>query len=172
MTFLMGGWRNGRRGGLKIPCPQGRVGSIPTPPRFSLMNIWFMSTEPDDYPWESLAREGRCRWDGVKGTAAQKFMREMAPGDLVVGYESSPVKAITALARVASGPYLDSTDPEGKRHVIDLVPDRRLSHPIPLAELRAHPILGNMKSVRMPRLSISPVTAAEWKAIRKLGGMV
>ncbi len=131
-----------------------------------------MSTEPDDYPWASLYRETRARWDGVRGTAAQKFMREMTPGDLVVGYESSPVKAIMALARVAGRPYLDSTDPEGKRHVIDLVPDRRLPRSIPLAELRAHPILRNMKSVRMPRLSISPISAAEWKAIRKLGGMV
>lgn len=136
------------------------------------MNVWFMSTESEDYPWESLFRELRARWDGVKGTAAQKFMREMAPGDLVVGYESSPVKAITALARVAGRPYLDATDPDGKRHVIDLVPEKRLPRPIPLAMLRSHPVLKNMKSVRMPRLSISPVTAAEWKAIRKLGRMV
>ncbi len=129
-------------------------------------NAWFFSTEPDEYPWDNVFREKRVRWDGIRGTAARRWMRDIQPGDLVLGYHSSPEKALVCLARAAGAAYPDPKDPDWL--VIDLAPLRWLKRRVPLAELRAEKGLADMKFLRMPRLSVSPVAPAERKVLSRL----
>jgi predicted RNA-binding protein with PUA-like domain len=129
-------------------------------------NVWFFSTEPGEYPWDIVFKEKRVRWDGIRGTAARKWMRSIAEGDLVLGYHSSPEKAFVCLARAVSTAYPDPKDENWL--AIDLAPVRWLQKRVPLADMRAHPGLAAMSFLRMPRLSVSPVKAAEQKILSKL----
>lgn len=124
---------------------------------------WFFSTEPDAYPWDNVFKKKRVRWDGIRGTAARKWMREIKTGDMVLGYHSSPEKAFVCLAKAVSEAYPDPKDADWL--VIDLAPAKWLKRRVPLSELRAHGGLTAMKFLRMPRLSVSPVTAAERKIL-------
>jgi predicted RNA-binding protein with PUA-like domain len=130
------------------------------------MNTWFFSTEPDDYPWDNVFKEKRVRWDGIRGTAARRWMRDIAKGDLVLGYHSSPEKAFVCLAKAASEAYPDPKDADWL--VIDLAPVKWLKRRVPLADMRAQKGLEAMKFLRMPRLSVSPVADAERKILSRL----
>jgi predicted RNA-binding protein with PUA-like domain len=123
---------------------------------------WFFSTEPDEYPWQNVFREKNVRWDGIRGTAARRWMRDIRVKDLILGYHSSPEKAFVCLARAASLAYPDPKDPDWL--ALDVAWEGWLSRPVPLAAMRAHPGLSQMKFLRMPRLSVSPVHDSE-KAI-------
>lgn len=129
-------------------------------------NTWFFSTEPDSYPWSNVERGKRVRWDGIRGTAARKWMREIQPGDRILGYHSSPEKAMVCLARAAGAAVPDPKDENWL--VIDVAFDKWLKRPVPLAELRSQKGLAQMKFVRMPRLSVSPVSEGEKKILAKL----
>jgi len=137
------------------------------------MNYWLFSTEPDSYPWQKVESEKTVRWDGIRGGAAQKYMRLIRPGDLIAAYHSAPEKAVVGIAEARSVSYSDPTVPpeeKDKWHVIDVGWKRWLSRPVPIAQMRASRALLRMKFLIMPRLSISPVTPAEWKTILKLAG--
>ena len=127
---------------------------------------WFFSTEPGVYPWSNVEREGKVRWDGIRGTAARKWLREVKPGDLILGYHSSPEKAFMCLAKAASEAYPDPKDPDWL--AIDVAWGKKVKRPVPLSEMRAAKALAAMKFVRMPRLSVSPVTPAALKILSKL----
>jgi predicted RNA-binding protein with PUA-like domain len=147
------------------------------------MRYWLMKSEPDEFSIDDLVAAPRqtTPWFGVRNYQARNFMRdEMRVGDGVLFYHSScPEPGIAGLAEVASAAYTDATqfdrksdyyDPKSTRdaprwlHVdVKLVKKTRL---VPLAELRAHPELENMVILRRGnRLSITPVTPAEWRFI-------
>lgn len=130
------------------------------------MTAWFFSTEPEVYPWSNVEQKGKVRWDGIRGTAARKWLREVKPGDLILGYHSSPEKAFVCLAKAASAAYPDPKDQDWL--ALDVKWGKWLKRPAPLSELRAHKGLALMKFVRMPRLSVSPVTPAEQKILSGL----
>ncbi|MGQ0645654.1 MAG: EVE domain-containing protein [Elusimicrobiota bacterium] len=128
-------------------------------------SAWFFSTEPEEYPWDNVFQK-RSLWDGIRGTAARKWMRGIEPGDLVLGYHSSPEKAFVCLAKAAGRAYPDPKDPDWL--VVNLKPVRWLARRVPLAEMRAEKALKDMAFLRMPRLSVSPVSAAEKAALSRL----
>ncbi|MBI4396450.1 MAG: EVE domain-containing protein [Elusimicrobia bacterium] len=128
--------------------------------------LWWFSTEPDVYPWDVVFKEKRVRWDGIRGAAARKWMREIRKGDLVLGYHSSPEKSFVCLARAEGEAYPDPKDSEWL--AIDLSPLIWLARRVPLEELRRHESLRDMKFLRMPRLSVSPVTEAQSKILSML----
>jgi predicted RNA-binding protein with PUA-like domain len=130
------------------------------------VSVWFFSTEPDVYPWTVVEKEKKVRWDGIRGTAARKWMREIRPGDLILGYHSSPEKAFVCLAAAASEAYPDPKDPDWL--AIDVAWGKWVKRRVPLAEMRGKKGLAAMKFVRMPRLSVSPVTPAEIKVLSGL----
>jgi len=150
------------------------------------MRHWLMKSEPSEVSIDDLAKlpEQTVPRFGVRNYQARNYMRdEMQPGDPVLFYHSScPEPGVAGFARVASKPYPDDTqfetggkyfDPKSKRenprwvHVdVQFVKKIRL---IPLAELRAHPALADMRILQKGnRLSITPVTPAEWAAIESL----
>jgi predicted RNA-binding protein with PUA-like domain len=147
------------------------------------MNYWLMKSEPDEFSIDDLVKAPKqtTAWFGVRNYTARNFMRDdMRVGDGVLFYHSScPEPGIAGLARVASTPYPDESqfdrkgeyyDPKATRAsprwmLVDVKLDRK-TRLMPLAEMREHRALAKMLTLRRGnRLSITPVTEAEWKFI-------
>jgi predicted RNA-binding protein with PUA-like domain len=129
---------------------------------------WLVKEEPDHYNYDALVRDGRTVWAGVKNPLAQKHLRSVRTGDRIFYYHTGKEKAVVAIAKAASDAYADPNDKDGKLVVIDVVPERRLTRPVTLAEIKADTSFASFPLVRMSRLSVMPVTDAEWKRIEKL----
>lgn len=134
------------------------------------MANWLVKEEPDHYSFDALARDGRTVWAGVKNPLAQKHLRGIRKGDRVLYYHTGKEKAVVAIARAATDAYPDPKDKTGKLAVVDLVPERRLERPVTLAEIKADAAFSSFPLVRLSRLSVMPVTDAEWKRIEKMSG--
>jgi predicted RNA-binding protein with PUA-like domain len=134
----------------------------------SAPQTWLVKEEPENYPYEQLARDGKTVWAGVKNPLAQKHLRGIRRGDRILYYHTGKVKAIVGVARAADDAYPDPADKTGTAHVVDIVPDHPLRHPVTLAAVKAEPALASFPLVRMGRLSVMPVTEAEWVRLEKM----
>lgn len=131
---------------------------------------WLVKSEPNTYAYADLERDGRTVWDGVRNNAAALHLKAMAEGDEVLFYHSQEGLAVVGIARVVRTAFPDASDPAGRFVAVELAPARQLKRPVSLAEMKAEPALAEMAMLRQGRLSVSPVTGAEWKAILKLAG--
>ncbi|WP_240125402.1 EVE domain-containing protein [Thermomonas alba] len=148
---------------------------------------WMMKSEPDTFSIDDLARVGREPWTGVRNYQARNFMRDgMQVGDGVMIYHSNcKVPGIAGLATVASHAYPDPTqfdpdseyfDPKSRREsprwqLVDVAFERKLRRLIPLQEIRRHAdALGDgfPLTARGNRLSVFPLTAAQWQLLLSL----
>jgi predicted RNA-binding protein with PUA-like domain len=130
---------------------------------------WLVKSEPFKYSFEQLVREGRTHWDGVRNFEARNNLRAMARGDLLLFYHSNEGLAVVGVARVAREAYPDPTAPGEDWSVVDVEPVAPLPEPVPLATIRATPVLASMALLRRSRLSVTPVTPAEFDAVVRLG---
>ena len=131
---------------------------------------WLFKTEPGAYSWQQLERDGRTVWDGVKNALALKHLAGVAEGDEVLVYHTGDEKAAVGIARVLRGAYPDPKARDAKLVVVDLAPLRVLSKPVSLAAMRTNPKLAGFDLLRLPRLSVMPVSAAYWTAILRMAG--
>jgi len=131
---------------------------------------WLFKTEPSAYSWEQLERDGRTVWDGVKNALALKHLAAVAEGDEVLVYHTADEKAAVGIARVVRGAYPDPKARDAKLVVVDLAPLRALPSPVTLAAMRTNPKLAGFDLLRLPRLSVMPVSAAYWTAILRMAG--
>src|SRR5262245_42686019 len=131
------------------------------------MAQWLVKEEPEHYGFDSLVRDRKTVWAGVKNPLAQKHLREIRRGDRIFYYHTGKEKAVVATAKAASDAYPDPKDDSGKLSVVDIVPDERLPRPVTLAEIKADKAFASFPLVRMSRLSVMPVTDAEWSRIEK-----
>lgn len=129
---------------------------------------WLVKEEPEHYSFDALTRDGQTTWSGVKNPLAQKHLRGIRKGDRIFYYHTGKEKAVVATARAASDAYTDPKDKAGKLSVVDVVPDKALARPVTLAEIKADPAFASFPLVRMSRLSVMPVTDAEWKRIESM----
>ena len=129
-----------------------------------------MKEEPEHYSYDQLEQDRRTVWAGVKNPLAQKHLRTIRKGDRIFYYHTGKQKAVVATARAAGDAYPDPKDPSGKLYVVDVVADRKLPRPVTLAEIKADRAFAAFPLVRMSRLSVMPVTDAEWKRIETLAG--
>jgi predicted RNA-binding protein with PUA-like domain len=129
---------------------------------------WLLKTEPTAYSWEQLERDGRTTWDGVKNALALKHLAAVAKGDEVLVYHTGDVKAAVGVARVVRGAYPDPKQKDARFVVVDLEPVRALPRLVTLAEMRADRKLAGFDLLRLPRLSVMPVSAAQWAEILRL----
>ncbi len=127
------------------------------------MAYWLLKTDPEEYAWQDLVRERSTLWDGVTNPLAQKYLREMLPGDQLVIYETGQVRAACGLARVVGAPVVDPTDSAGKRVVVPVEVDGELHRAVGLGELRCDPLFQDSPLVRQGRLSVVPLTAKQWR---------
>jgi predicted RNA-binding protein with PUA-like domain len=131
--------------------------------------MWLLKTEPGDYSWDQLAKAGRARWDGVRNPAAIRNLAAMKPGDRVLVYHTGDEKAVVGIAEVVGAAYPDPKFPGGKLVVVDLEARARLARPVTLAEMKALAEFNDSPLVRQGRLSVVPITAAQWKAVEARG---
>ena len=128
-----------------------------------------MKSEPEAYAWTDLVRDGRTAWTGVRSFAARLHLNAMQPGDPVLFYESMTTKAVVGLAEVARPAYPDTTADEEGWVAVDLKAVRPLAHLVALEAIKAERSLAKMVLLRISRLSVQPVTPAEFARIVKLG---
>ncbi len=132
---------------------------------------WLLKTEPTTYSYDQLEKEGRTTWDGVRNNLALAHLRTMKAGDRVLIYHTGAEKAVIGLAKVAKAAYPDPKQDDPKHVVVDVIPERRLERPVTLAEVKAEASLKDLALVRMGRLSVMPVTPAQWKRLLEMGGL-
>lgn len=132
------------------------------------MKHWLMKSEPEAYSWAQLVKEKRTSWNGVRNYQANNNMKAMQIGDEAFFYHSNEDRAIVGLMKIVKLWHPDPSDETGRFGMVDVAPVRALAHPISLATIKNEPRLGNMALVKQSRLSVSPVTAAEWKIILSL----
>jgi predicted RNA-binding protein with PUA-like domain len=131
-------------------------------------NYWLVKQEPEAYSWATFLKEGRTAWTGVRNFQARNNLRAMQKNDLVLFYHSVSEKQVVGLARVEKEAYADPTATEGDWSVVDLRPVKTLKEPVALETIKADKILKDMPLVRQSRLSVTPLTAAQFKRILKL----
>ena len=131
------------------------------------MARWLFKTEPGEYSFERLVREGRARWDGVANAVALKHLRAVKKGDAVLIYHTGDVKACVGLAKAVSDAYPDPAAGDPRIAVVDLAPDRALARPVTLAQVKADARFarGDFALVRIGRLSVMPVPDDLWDAL-------
>jgi predicted RNA-binding protein with PUA-like domain len=132
------------------------------------MAQWLVKEEPEHYGYEQLERDRKTVWAGVKNPLAQKHLRGIRKGDRIFYYHTGKEKSVVAIAKAATDAYADPNDDAGKLFVVDVVPEKRLARPVTLAEIKGDGAFASFPLVRMSRLSVMPVTDAEWTRIEKL----
>lgn len=134
------------------------------------MAYWLMKSEPAAYSWDQMVKDKKTGWSGVRNYQAANNMKTMAIGDGCFFYHSNEGKEIVGVVRVSKLYHPDPSDTEGKFGMVEVAVQNPFSKPVTLEEIKNHPLLRNMVFVRQSRLSVSPVTPAEWKVICKMGG--
>ncbi|MCC6157509.1 MAG: EVE domain-containing protein [Deltaproteobacteria bacterium] len=134
------------------------------------MKYWLIKTEPGSYSWEQFVRDQRTFWNGVRNYQARINLRAMAVGDLCLFYHSVSDKAVMGLARVVREAYPDHTADDGEWVMVDVEPVRALGLPVTIDMVKARPDLADMVLVKNSRLSVQPVTKAQFDAVVKMGG--
>jgi len=132
------------------------------------MNHWLVKQEPESYSFAAFQKEGRAAWTGVRNFQARNNLRAMKKGDLVCYYHSGEEKQVVGLARVEKAAYPDPTAREGDWSCVDLVPVAPLVKPVPLSVIKTDAVLKEMLLVRNTRLSVVPVTPAQFERLLKL----
>jgi len=133
------------------------------------MNYWLVKSEPEAYSWTQFVKDGKTAWTGVRNFQARNNLRAMKKGDQVCFYHSVSDKHIIGVARVAKEFYPDSTAEEGDWSCVDLEPVKPLNNPVSLETIKVDKILQSMPLVKQSRLSVTPLTEAQFKRVLALG---
>jgi len=129
---------------------------------------WLVKSEPESYSWDDLVKDGKTAWTGVRNYQARNNLRAMKKGDPVLFYHSVSDKELVGLAKVATEAYPDKTAKEGDWSCVDLVPQKPLKKRLHLDQLKSDPILKEMPLVKNSRISVTPLTEAQFKRIMEL----
>ncbi len=132
------------------------------------MAQWLFKSDPDTYSFEHLEREGKTVWDGVSNSLALKHLRSVHNGDAVLIYHTGDEKAIVGLAEAVSDAYPDPKQNDPRLTVVKVKAVRRLPHSVPLSKVKQQPALKDFALVRMSRLSVMPVSEAQWKLLMEM----
>jgi predicted RNA-binding protein with PUA-like domain len=134
----------------------------------SFMAYWLLKTEPSTYSYSDLERDKKATWDGVTNPVALKNIRSMARGDRAFIYHTGDEKCIVGIAEIVSDPYPDPKARDARIVVVDLAPKERLTTTVSLAAVKARKEFSDFALVRIARLSVMPVSPAQWKALLRM----
>ena len=128
---------------------------------------WLFKTEPGEYSYDDLEKDGKTVWSGVHNPLALKYLREMRVGDQILVYHTGSEKSIVGMAEAISDPYPDPNESyEGdKLVVINIKPTRRFRNRVNLHQIKACQDLEEFDLVRLPRLSIVPINNNHWQVL-------
>ena len=132
------------------------------------MNYWLLKEEPKNYSFDILEREKNTTWDGIKNNLALKYIKQIKKGDELFIYHSGMEKLIIGIAKATSKPYPDPNQNNEKLLVFDIKIKKRLKRAISLKEIKSNSIFKDFELVRLPRLSVMPVSQKYWNYIIKL----
>ena len=137
------------------------------------MRYWLFKSEPSTWSWAQQVARGDTgeEWDGVRNYQARNFMREMAVGDRGFFYHSQSEKAVVGLVEVIAPAHPDSTTDDARWDCVDIKALSPLVRSVTLDEIKADLALAEMVLVKNSRLSVQPVTDAEFAHICALGGL-
>jgi predicted RNA-binding protein with PUA-like domain len=152
-----------------------------------MKNFWLVKQEPSSYSWSDFVRDRGTSWTGVRNYTARNNLRRMGKSDEVLFYHSGEEKAVVGIAKVTRTAYQDPTAKQGRAisksprrsgdrrslqedwSTVDLAPLRALRRAVTLRQIKDQPRLKKMQLVRQSRLSVMPVTAAEFQTIVRVG---
>ncbi len=129
---------------------------------------WLFKEEPTHYSFDDLVKDRSTVWSGVKNPLAQKHLHSVKKGDRIFYYHTGNEKAVVGIAKALGHAYADPADKAGKQAVVDVSPVRKLERPVTLAEIKADRRFASFPLTRLPRLSVMPVSDAEWQTIEKM----
>ena len=129
---------------------------------------WLFKEEPTHYSYDDFVADKKTTWSGVKNPVAQKNLRSVKRGERVFYYHTGDEKAIVGVAKALSDAYPDPADKTGKAFVVDIAPVKKLARPVTLKEIKADAWFETFPLVRVARLSVMPVTDAQWERIERM----
>ncbi len=132
------------------------------------MAFWLLKTEPSTYSFADLRREGEARWDGVANPQALANLRSMKPGDRALVYHTGDERAAVGVAEVTRGAYPDPAGRDPRLVVVDLRAGEPLPRPVPLDALKREAHFAGSPLLKQGRLSVVPLTEAQWRAVERL----
>jgi predicted RNA-binding protein with PUA-like domain len=129
---------------------------------------WLFKEEPSHYGFDALVKDKKTVWSGVRNPLAQKHLRSVKKGDRIFYYHTGDEKSVVGVAKALGDAYADPGDKSGKAAVVDVGPVKKLARPVALAEIKADSAFKDFALVRISRLSVMPVSDAEWTRIESL----
>jgi predicted RNA-binding protein with PUA-like domain len=129
---------------------------------------WLFKEEPSHYGFDALVKDKKAVWSGVKNPLAQKHLRAVRKGDRIFYYHTGDEKAVVGVARAVTDAYADPEDKTGRQAVVDIAAVSKLPRPVTLGSIKADPAFKDFALVRISRLSVMPVSDAEWKRIETM----
>ena len=129
---------------------------------------WLFKEEPTHYSYDDLARDKKTSWTGVRNPLAQKHLRSVKKDDRIFFYHTGDQKSVVGVAKALGAAYPDPADKTGKLFAVDVGPVKKLPKPVTLASIKADKSFATFALVRMSRLSVMPVSDAEWTRIEKM----
>ena len=129
---------------------------------------WLFKEEPSHYSFDDFVKDKSTTWSGVRNPVAQRHLHAVKKGDRIFYYHTGDEKAIIGVAKAVGNAYPDPDDASGKFAVVDVTPVRKLNRPVTLKEIKADPAFKTFPLVRISRLSVMPVSDAEWARIEKM----
>jgi predicted RNA-binding protein with PUA-like domain len=132
------------------------------------MATWLLKSDPEHYSYADLERDRKTVWDGVSNPLALQNLRRARRGDRALIYHTGGEKAVVGIAEIASDPYPDPKRKDPRFAVVDVAAHERLKRPVRLDEIKRHPALRHFDLVRLPRLSVMPVSDEQWTTILAL----
>jgi predicted RNA-binding protein with PUA-like domain len=129
---------------------------------------WLFKEEPSNYSFDTLVKDKKTVWSGVKNPLAQKHLRSVKKGDRIFYYHTGDERSVIGIAKALGDAYTDPADKAGKAAVVDVGPVKKLARPVTLAEIKADAAFKDFALVRISRLSVMPVSDAEWNRIEKM----
>ncbi len=137
------------------------------------MQYWLFKSEAETWSWDQQVAKGAAgqEWDGVRNYQARNHMRAMQVGDRGFFYHSGDIRAVVGIVEVCAPAHPDSTSDDPRWECVDIRAVEPLPEPVTLAAIKAEPSLADMVLVKNSRLSVQPVSAEEWAAVRRMGGL-
>ncbi len=135
------------------------------------MAHWLLKSEPFKYSWDQLVADGRTHWNGVRNFQASNNLKAMRIGEHGFFYHSNEGLEIVGIAEIVKEYYPDPSDAAGRFGMVDIKPVKPVPQPVTLQQIKAEPQLANFALVRQSRLSVVPVSDAEWGLICKMAGV-
>ena len=131
---------------------------------------WLFKEEPSHYSFDALVKDTSTVWSGVRNPVAQRNLHAVKKNDRIFYYHTGDEKSVVGVAKALGDAYADPDDPSGKSAVVDVGPVKKLPRPVTLKAIKADPFFKTFALVRISRLSVMPVSDAEWARIESMAG--